>query len=97
MEAHIVMIVRFAVCLLALIFATALMIKADDNALLRRTAAAGGAAIVLFNERIGNAAYLILGGILESAIALMGVGFVLILAAVIMLLPLIFVARWIFH
>lgn len=97
MEQHIIQIVRFAVCFLALIAAGAIMIKADDRAWMRRSAAAVGVAVVIFIEKIGNWLFLILGGLIESAIAFMGVGFVLILAAVIMLLPVIIVIRWLIH
>lgn len=97
MEYHIIQIVRFAVCFLTLIAAGVVIFKADDNALLRRFSAAGGVGIVWFNEPIGNWLYLIFGGLLESLLALMGVGFVVILVAVIMLFPLIFVVRWLIH
>ena len=94
MEMHLIMIMRFLVCFIALVAGGVVVFKADDRAWMRRSAAVLGVAAVIFNEKIGNWLYLILGGLIESAIAFMGVGFVLILAAVIMLFPLIFVVRW---
>ena len=97
MEMHLIMIMRFLVCFIALVAGGVVMFKADDRAWMRRSAAVLGVAAVLFNEKIGSWLYLVVGGLIESSIALMGVGFVVILAAVIMLFPLIFVVRWLIH
>ena len=97
MEIHLIMIMRFLVCFIALVAGGVVVFKADDRAWMRRSAAVLGVAAVIFNEKIGSWLYLILGGLIESAIAFMGVGFVLILAAVIMLLPVIIVIRWLIH
>lgn len=97
MEAHIINIVRFATCMLALIIAVIAMIKADDNNAMRRLAAGLAAVLVYFNEQIGAMVYLLIGSTIETLIAVSGVGLVLILAAVIMLLPLIAVFRWLIH
>ena len=97
MEMHLIMIMRFLVCFIALVAGGVVMFKADDRAWMRRSAAVLGVAAVIFNEKIGSWLYLLVGGLIESSIALMGVGFVLILAAVIMLFPLIFVVRWLIH
>lgn len=97
MEFHLIMIMRFLVCFTALVAGGLVMFKADDRAWMRRSAAVVGVAAVIFNEEIGNWLYQIAGGLIESALALTGVGFILILAAVIMLFPLIFVVRWLIH
>lgn len=97
MEMHLIMIMRFLVCFIALVAGGVVMFKADDRAWMRRSAAVLGVAAVIFNEKIGSWLYLLVGGLIESSIALMGVGFVVILAAVIMLFPLIFVVRWLIH
>ena len=97
MEIHLIMIMRFLVCFFALVAGGVVMFKADDRAWMRRSAAVLGVAAVIFNEKIGSWLYLLVAGLIESSIALMGVGFVLILAAVIMLFPLIFVVRWLIH
>lgn len=97
MEMHLIMIMRFLVCFIALVAGGVVMFKADDRAWMRRSAAVLGVAAVIFNEKIGSWLYLVVGGLIESSIALMGVGFVVILAAVIMLFPLIFVVRWLIH
>ena len=97
MEMHLIMIMRFLVCFIALVAGGVVVFKADDRAWMRRSAAVLGVAAVIFNEKIGSWLYLVVGGLIESSIALMGVGFVVILAAVIMLFPLIFVVRWLIH
>lgn len=97
MEAHIIDIVRFATCLMALITAIAAMIKADDNNAMRRLSAVLAAVLIYFNEQIGAMVYLIIGSTIETLIATAGVGFILILAAVIMILPFIAIIRWLTH
>lgn len=97
MEVHIINIVRFAVCMFALIIAVTAMIKADDNNAMRRLSAMLAAVLIYFNEEIGSMVYLLIGSAIETLIAAAGVGFVLVLAIVIMLLPLIAVIRWVTH
>lgn len=97
MEVHIINIVRFAVCMLALIIAVTAMIKADENNAIRRLSAMLAAVLIYFNEVIGSMVYLLIGSAIETLIAAAGVGFVLVLAIVIMLLPLIAVIRWVTH
>lgn len=97
MEDHIIYIVRFAVCLLSLIIAIVLMIKADDNNAMRRLVAILTAIIVFFNEQIGEGVYLILISTIETLLALSGVGFILLAAVVVMLLPIIIFIRWLLH
>lgn len=97
MEAHIISVVRFAVCLLTLIIAAAAMFKADDNNAMRRLSAALAAMIIFFNEQIGEMVYLMVGSTIEALAATAGLGFVLALLVVIMLLPFIIVLRKFIH
>lgn len=94
MEQHIIEIVRFAVCIMAILVAIVLMIKADDNNLMRRLAFAFAAFLVYCNEQIGVMTYLLIGSTLETLMAAMGVTFVIVLAVVIMVLPLVALFRW---
>lgn len=97
MEAHIISIIRFALYMTALIGGVILMVKADDRAALRRITAVAAAAAVYFNEVLGAGAYLLIGSTLETLVAGMGVLFVLILIAVIVLLPVILAAHYLIH
>lgn len=94
MEQHIIEIVRFAVCIMAILVAIILMIKADDNNIMRRLAVVFAALLVYCNEQIGMMTYLLIGSTLETLMAAMGVTFVIILAVVIMVLPLVAFLRW---
>lgn len=94
MEQYIIEIVRFAVCIMAILAAIVLMIKADDNNIMRRLAVAFAALLVYFNEQIGVITYLLIGSTLETLIAAMGVTFVIIMAVVIMILPAVALFRW---
>ena len=96
-EMKLVAIVRFAVCLAALIFGIAVTLRSDDNGALRRVSCILAAVLIYFNEEIGNWVYLTLGATIETALAVMGVGFTICLGAVIMLLPVIFVIRYLTH
>lgn len=97
MEQHIIEIVRFAVCIMAILVASVLMVKADDNNIMRRPAVVFAALLVYFNEQIGVMTYLLIGSTLETLMAAMGVTFVIILAVVIMILPLVALFRWVIH
>lgn len=97
MEQHIIEIVRFAVCVMAILVASVLMVKADDNNIMRRLAVVFAALLVYFNEQIGVMTYLLIGSTLETLMAAMGVTFVIILAVVIMILPLVALFRWVIH
>lgn len=97
MEQHIIEIVRFAVCIMAMLVASVLMVKADDNNIMRRLAVVFAALLVYFNEQIGVMTYLLIGSTLETLMAAMGVTFVIILAVVIMILPLVALFRWVIH
>lgn len=94
MEQHIIEIVRFAVCIMAILVAIVLMIKADNNNIMRRLAVAFAALLVYCNEQIGMMTYLLIGSTLETLMAVMGVTFVIVLAVVIMVLPLVALFRW---
>jgi len=63
MEQNIIEIVRFAVCILV---AIVLMVKADDNNIMRRLAVAFAAFLVYCNEQIGVMTYLLIGSTLET-------------------------------
>ncbi|MDO5415484.1 MAG: hypothetical protein Q4F78_08480 [Bacillota bacterium] len=97
MEAHIINVVRFAVCLLSLVTAIVAMVKADDNNAMRRLSAVLAGVLIYFNEQIGSMAYLTIGSTIEALMATAGVGFVLALAIVVMLFPFIFIIRWLTH
>ena len=70
------------------------MVKADDNNLMRRLVVAFAALLVYCNEQIGMMTYLLIGSTLETLMSAMGVTFVIILAVVIMILPLVALFRW---
>lgn len=97
MEAHIISIVRFMVCSLSLVTAIVAMVKADDNNAMRRLSAVLAAVLIYFNEQIGSMAYLTIGSTMEALVTSAGVGFVLILAATVMIFPIVFLVRWLFH
>lgn len=97
MEVHIINIVRFITCLSALIIAIIAMVKAEDNNAIRRISAVLAGVLIYFNRQIGSIVYLTIGSTIEAFIATAGVGFVLILAIVIMLLPILFIFRWLIH
>ncbi|MDO4324663.1 MAG: hypothetical protein Q4E24_01295 [bacterium] len=97
MEMHIMEIVRFALYMATISVSLVFMIKADDNNFMRRFSLGGGVLLVYFNEQIGNTIYLVMGSTLETLIAAMGVLFVLILAAIITIFPLIALFRWTIH
>lgn len=94
MEMHIIDIVRFATCILSFIIAIVAMIKADDNNAMRRLSALLAGVLIFFNEQIGSMVYLLIGSSIELLIATAGVGFVIVLTAVIMVLPIFAVIRW---
>lgn len=97
MEQHIIEIVRFAVCIMAILVAIVLMVKADDNNIMRRLAVVFAVLLVYCNEQIGVMTYLLIGSTLETLMAAMGVTFVIVLAVVIMILPLVALLRWVIH
>lgn len=96
-EMKLVAIVRFAVILAALIFGIAVTLRSDDNGALRRISCVLSALLIYFNEEIGSWVYLTLGATIETILTVMGVGFTLVLGAVLMLLPLIFTIRYLTH
>lgn len=96
-EMKLVAIVRFAVILAALIFGIAVTLRSDDNGALRRISCVLSALLIYFNEEIGSWVYLTLGATIETILTVMGVGFTLVLGAVLMLLPLIFTVRYLTH
>lgn len=97
MEAHIIEIVRFTVCIIAVMVAILFMVKADDNNIMRRISVSLAVLLIYFNEQIGAMIYLLIGSTLESLIAVMGVLFVVTLAMVVMIFPLVALIRWAIH
>jgi hypothetical protein len=97
METHIIEIVRFAVCIMALLTAVVLMIKVDDNNAMRRLVVALAVVLIYFNKQIGIVTYLLIGSVLETLIAAMGVTFVVIILILIMVFPLIALLKWLIH
>ena len=97
MEEHIITIVRFLTCVVSLVGAIIIMVRADDNQVTRVSAAFIAAAMIYFNQEIGRVFYLVLGSAIESLLALMGVGFVLLLGFVLMVLPLALLFRFLVH
>ncbi len=96
-EMKLVAIVRFAVILAALIFGIVVTLRSDDRGALRRVSVCLSMLLVYFNEEIGAWVYLTLGATIETILTVMGVGFTLVLGAVLMLLPLIFTIRYLTH
>lgn len=97
MELHFINIVRFAVCMTSLVAAMFVMIKADDNNAMRRVTAILAIVIIYFNEEIGEKVYLLIGSTVETFIALSGVGFTIVVATLIMLLPIFILVHWLIH
>lgn len=94
METHIIEIIRFTVYVLTVVLGLICMIKAQDRSVFRLFSGAAAAVTVGFNVQISQVLYLILGSALETLFAAMSVGFIILLAAVIMLFPLLAAARW---
>lgn len=97
LEMRLIAIVRFAVCMLSLLFGIIVTLRSDDNRLLRYVSCALSAGLIYFSEKIGVWVYLTLGAAIETILAIMGVGFTLCLGAVIMLVPLILAVRYLTH
>lgn len=97
MEAHIILIVRFLTCVLATVVAIVLMVRADDNQVMRIVTAFGASALIYFNKTIGQMFYLVLGSTIEALLALMGVGFVLLLGACVMVFPVVLLMKSLIH
>ena len=95
MEYHLMFIVRMLCYLSAVILGSIFMIRLGDSPLGRRVAAAGFVAAVVFNQAISGVVYSLLASVLEVILGIMGFGFVLIAALVLMLLPIILVVGWI--
>lgn len=94
MEAHIIQIMRFAICMLTMFVSVPAIFRARTPKV-RRLTAILAAFLIFFNERAGVAAYLILRAMLEMLAALAVLGFFLIAGATLMILPIAGVIRWI--
>ena len=55
------------------------------------------AVLIFFNEKAGEAAYLVFGSLLEMTAAVVALGFVLVAGIMIMLLPAVGLIRWLTH
>ena len=96
MEAHIINIMRFGICILTLAVSVRAMIRTASPKI-RRLTAVLAAVLIFFNEKAGEAAYLIFGSLLEMTAAVVALGFVLIAGIMIMLLPAVGLIRWLTH
>ena len=96
MEAHIINIMRFGICILTLAVSVRAMIRTTSPKI-RRLTAVLAAVLIFFNEKAGEAAYLIFGSLLEMTAAVVALGFVLIAGIMIMLLPAVGLIRWLTH
>ena len=96
MEAHIINIMRFGICILTLAVSIRAMIRTASPKI-RRLTAVLAAVLIFFNEKAGEAAYLVFGSLLEMTAAVVALGFVLVAGIMIMLLPAVGLIRWLTH
>lgn len=96
MEAHIINIMRFGICILTLAVSVRAMIRTASPKI-RRLTAVLAAVLIFFNEKAGEAAYLVFGSLLEMTAAVVALGFVLVAGIMIMLLPVVGLIRWLTH
>ena len=96
MEAHIINIMRFGICILTLAVSVRAMIRTASPKI-RRLTAVLAAVLIFFNEKAGEAAYLVFGSLLEMTAAVVALGFVLVAGIMIMLLPAVGLIRWLTH
>jgi hypothetical protein len=96
MEAHIINIMRFGICILTLAVSVRVMIRTASPKI-RRLTAVLAAVLIFFNEKAGEAAYLIFGSLLEMTAAVVALGFVLVAGIMIVLLPAVGLIRWLTH
>ena len=96
MEAHIINIMRFGICILTLAVSVRAMIRTASPKI-RRITAVLAAVLIFFNEKAGEAAYLVFGSLLEMTAAVVALGFVLVAGIMIMLLPVVGLIRWLTH
>ena len=96
MEAHIINIMRFGICILTLAVSVRAMIRTASPKI-RRLTAVLAAVLIFFNEKAGEVAYLVFGSLLEMTAAVVALGFVLVAGIMIMLLPAVGLIRWLTH
>ena len=96
MEAHIINIMRFGIGILTLAVSVRAMIRTASPKI-RRLTAVLAAVLIFFNEKAGEAAYLVFGSLLEMTAAVVALGFVLVAGIMIMLLPAVGLIRWLTH
>jgi len=97
MDAHLIEIVRYFICIWCIIIAIVIMVRADDNGFVRRITPLVFLVPVIFNREIGSAVYLVIGSTLETILATAGIGFVLVGAVVIIVFPVFAIVRWMFR
>ena len=96
MEVHIINIMRFGIGILTLAVSVRAMIRTASPKI-RRLTAVLAAVLIFFNEKAGEAAYLVFGSLLEMTAAVVALGFVLVAGIMIMLLPAVGLIRWLTH
>ena len=87
---------RFGICILTLAVSVRAMIRTASPKI-RRLTAVLAAVLIFFNEKAGEAAYLVFGSLLEMTAAVVALGFVLVAGIMIMLLPVVGLIRWLTH
>ena len=97
LQLKIVCIIRFAITLFSLVTALFLMIRADDNRILRWGSFLAAVGLICFNRQISEGLYLVIVSTLETLCTIICLGAVLSLGLVIMLFPIIAVVRWLTH
>ena len=94
MEYHLFFIVRMLCYFAAVILGVVFLIRMRDRPMARRIAAGVSATAVAFNQKLAEIVYSLLASVLEAILGVVSVGFVLALALVLMLLPIILVIGW---
>ena len=97
MDEFILQSIRFALMTGAIIGGMILMVRTDDNHVLRWLACITACAIIFFHEVLADFVYKMLLALFELFLTVMGGGFVILLVIVIALLPVIIVVRWLTH
>lgn len=96
MEAHIIHIMRFGICMLTMIISVPVMIR-TGSPIIRRLIAGLAAVLIFFNEAAGAAAYLIVCSLFEMAAVIVAAGFLLFAGIMIMVLPVAGLIHWLTH
>lgn len=97
LQLKIVCIIRFAITLFSLVTALFLMIRADDNRILRWGSFLAAVGLICFNRQISEGLYLVIVSTLEAICTIVLLGAGLSLAAVIIFFPILAIIRWMTH